>query len=294
MALPHDRRMSNEGALARRPASLRLSLPSWEGWFLSGWAVLWAGLGAGARLGEPLPLTRLLLALLAGQVILGVIWATLSGLARRPSEQRTPARLALLPYSRPGSPAYRLSRWLARAAGVGGEDWLARWGPTYLALLTLAAALLALGWWLGPAALAASLLAVLSLPAAASRLDRRWGRAAVRLGWPWLLGWAAFAAWPGGDEARLLAWGVGLLAAPCLTLAYAGAAGLGGGWGLAALTAVLTPLEQPLATGGAGLLWLSSLIFRRRHIRLPLGTRGLVLAAAVALAGWALSRASLP
>lgn len=272
--------------------TLQLAYPSGEGWLLGGWAALWGGLGAGARLLEPAGAARWGLALLAGHLLLGILWATLRAfLTTRTSW--TGRGLVLLPYSRPGSPAYRLGLGLARGLDLGSEDWLARRSPTLVALLTLGLAVLAAGWWLGPFSLALSAVALASSLASgtAGPTAVRYGQAAVIVGWPWLLALTAFVAPRGLPGQGETVWLAGSMVALLASLLLANLEGPRSSWGFAALVALTLPLQQPLASGAMGLAWLVALLYNRPRAGTALRVGKLVtLAVALAVAGLALSR----
>lgn len=269
-----------------RPPSVRLALPGWRSWFLSGWAVLWGAVAGGVEPGTPGFLPRLLLALAVGQALLGMTWAGWLSLAARRAGADAP-RLLLLPYTRPGSPAYRLSRWLARELGLQGAQSLRELVPALLAAVLLSASLAAAAWWLGPASGLVAVMAAASAPLLAG-LPGGWGQGAVSVGWPWLLGFTGFAQEPSLGAGGILA---GLVAAAVTALA-ASRHGRLPSMAAAALLVGLTPLEQPLASGGMAFVFLTVVLFSRRSPPgLPGGLHAGLLAAALLLAGLAMGRA---
>lgn len=173
------------------------------GWGLSLWATLCGGLASGVRSPSPPEALRFLLALLMVAVGWWPFWQAATAtdwaaLLRRWRGWTEGDVGPLLPYTRPGSPAYRLARWLGQLTSWGRAIFLPAAGRTLAAgLLGLAVAgvlAAAVGkeaaiWLVGAVALAQMALV---RSRGARRVGAGW-HALAWVGFPWLAGHLAMA-----------------------------------------------------------------------------------------------------
>lgn len=184
---------------------LRLRGGSLLAWLLPAWATACGAIASGMPAATPEGAVRLLLALLLVEAGWGAVWEALAT-----TDWAAPIRrwrnwylgevpLSLLPpYSRPGSPAERIARWLAqlRAWGQGVLSPMAgrALGTVAAGLLLSTALALALGQ--GPLLLTLGLLAMMQLALVLEKgkaPPRSGWDGVIRVGWPWLVGHVLFA-----------------------------------------------------------------------------------------------------
>jgi len=187
-----------DGGLIR----LRASPVGVLGWAIPAWAIL-----CGAIASEGLTLTlsagvRLLMTVLLVEAGWGTVWGALTTTdwttpLRRWRNWRVGDPLPFLPYTRPGSPGDRLSRWLSQLLAWGRAVLAPTVGPAVGTVLfgLLLSLVLAAAEGLEPTLLTLAALALMQL---ALVLDRGRGRppavwdAVLRVGLPWMAGHLAF------------------------------------------------------------------------------------------------------
>jgi hypothetical protein len=234
---------------------------------MAGWAALCGALASHGLHWEGEHLLALVLVLLLADLAWGNLWELATGtdwFGQRGGGRSTvrPARLPVLPYTQPDSPAGRLYRRLSRAVGWWQQVFWPAAGPALLGLVAsgVLAAVLALFLPDRLRPLNAALVALIGLGVA-----QRWhgreplaGQTSVQVGLSWLAGHLAFAAMEGPS----------LILALCFPVAAWGALRIaegrpGGNWlvngGLAGSAALMLGLKQPLAAGVLGLLFFGRL-----------------------------------
>jgi hypothetical protein len=242
--------------------------PFW-GWMAS-WAVLCGALASNRLRWEAEGLLTLAMVLLLAALGWGNLWDLAAGTdwLRSLAEdwpRARPAVLPSLPYTRPGSPAGRVWRWLSRGVGWWREAFWPSAGPALLGVMASATLTIVLSVLL-PGRLRplnAAMVALVGLGIALRRRGRNplLGRALVQVGLSWLAGHAALTEIQAPSLVLALAyalagWGV-------LRLAEGQAGGL---WllngGQVAGVALLVVLKQPLAAGAVGLLLLGQVVMQ--------------------------------
>jgi hypothetical protein len=131
-------------------------------WYLGpGWAAIGGGLAAGAFSFAPAQVLTLLLAWYLADPLLGTIWelgvgASVPGVQRgiwfrllRDPHPEDAAPLVILPYTRPGSPGWRLARWMGRLRDWWRADFWPEMGHAFVTLAVGLGAALAAGAALG-------------------------------------------------------------------------------------------------------------------------------------------------
>jgi hypothetical protein len=255
-----------------RLISLRLEMGSSSAWPSSAWAALCGAFASGQMGLKAQSLLLLLLVLFLVDPVLGGIWRLVVGTdwfvpfaGGRLSGGEIPSKS--LPYTSPGSPSYRASRWLAGALAWWREDFRPYVGPEFLSLiLTLAVAVTLaslLGRWIALFILVALVLMAVLL------FSSHWHgaisfslRAVLDLGLPWLIGHLAFGSLNWESVAFALAYTVAYYA--CFVLLdgrWRAATRLLNGSQVVAI-ALLVVVKEPILAGIAGLLLLPQLLLQ--------------------------------
>jgi hypothetical protein len=241
-------------------------------WPSSAWAAL-CGVVASGQMGlEAQSLLLLLLVLFLVGPVLGGIWRSVVGtdwFAPFAGDHLSRGEVPLksLPYTSPGSPGYRASRWLAAALAWWRRDFRPHVGAEFLSLaLTLVTAIV-LGSVLGRLVTLLTLVA-LALMAVVLFFSRWRGalsfslRAILELGFPWLIGHLAFGSLNWQSAAFALAYTVAYYAFFILLDGRRRAARrLLNGSQIVAV-ALLIVLKEPILAGIAGLLLLPQLLLQ--------------------------------
>ena len=266
---------------APRPHLVRLDLRQGSSlsWVGPGLAVF-AGALASHRLGLDAPsLLTLILALLLADPLLGGLWNVLVFTSWTGPWRESPSRETLpppLPHAVAGSPAHRLSVWLARVQGHGLEQSpggirhpLSEAGFYLVSASALAAVL---GAPVILVVVAAFSLVLVRVLLGGEGQCHRWLETGYSFAIPWLVGYGAFGALPvDAQPASLTALALGA----AVTLAYHGYRGLvAGGSAPGALLAldlgqvlavlVLVVALHPWQAGLAGLLLVAQSLWQPR------------------------------
>ncbi len=265
---------------APRPQLVRLDfrLGSSLSWVGSALAVV-AGALASHRLGlDAASLLTLILALLLADPLLGGLWNVLVSADWAAPWRESPslATLPPLPHVVAGSPAHRVSEWLARLLGHGLEQSprgiLVPLSEAGFYLVSASALAAVLGAPVILVVVAAFSLAVIRVLLGGGGQRHRWLETAYAFAVPWLVGYGAFGALPvDAQPASLVALALGV----AMTLAYHGYRMLAAGGSVpGALLAldlgqilavlVLVVALRPWQAGLAGLLLVAQALWQPR------------------------------
>lgn len=227
-------------------------------WLGPAWACLCGVVASGGFGWQTEAWLRLALLILLVDGGWGTLWAALGGAdwatpLRRWRDWRSGDPVAPLPYTLPGSPGDRASRWLGQLRVWWRDVFWPACGPAFSAIVVALPVTALLGALLGPELLLLSVGAF-----AVMQLGMIWegGRGDVAPGWdgivtvmlPWLAGHIAF----GGEPTTLHSVGLAL----AFALAWGAAWRAGSPWGRAMgigaqllAAALLVALYHPLAAG---------------------------------------------
>ena len=257
---------------AGRLISLRVEMGPYSAWPASAWAAL-CGAVAARQMGLKVQsLLLLLLVLFLVDPVLGSIWKfvvdtdwfapfTLGHL----SKGEIP--LKSLPYTSPGSPGYRASRWLSAVLAWWRRDFRPRVGIEFLSLiLTLAVAITLaslLGRLVAILTLVAFVLMALFLFSSRQRGTLSFSlRAILELGLPWLMGHLAFGLLNWESAAFALAYTVAYYACFVLLDGRRSTATRLLNGSQIVVVALLIVVKEPILAGIAGLLLLPQLLLQ--------------------------------
>ncbi len=299
-------RMEDElrSPVVERWMSFRVRLAQPLAWPRAAWAALCGALASGALGLGGQQLLSLVLVLVLVEPVWGTLWELALGTDWPARGDESPSddkrALGALPYTVPGSPGYRLARWLGQRFHRWQTTLWPRTGSAVVGLFTAALLTVVLAIVLGRPVVAVSAAALVCIALAffAARGGGRpplWPRAMVDIGLAWLAGHLAFASltWPSVALAVLYT-GV-LLTRQFFATGYEQPPRLGLSNALqVAVVVLLVGLRRPVLAGAVGLLltpqWLMQPLLRHgwtRHGYLrrtePL-IMAAMLAAAVALA----------
>lgn len=255
-----------------RLIGLQMEMGSSSAWPSSAWAALCGAVASGQMGLKVQSLFLLLLVLFLVDPVLGGVWrlvvgtdwfAPLSG--DHLSRGEIPSKS--LPYTSPGSPGYRASRWLAGVMAWWQRDFRPRVGTESLSLILTVTVAIVLASLLGPLVTRLTLVAfvLMAVVLFSSRQDGAISfllRAILELGLPWLIGHLAFGSLSWESVAFALAY----------TVAYYACFVLGDGRRRAATrllngsqivaVALLIIVREPILAGIAGLLLLPQLLLQ--------------------------------
>ncbi len=252
--------------------NLRMEMGSSAAWLSSAWAAVCGAVASGQMGLEAQSLLLLLLVLfLVDPVLGGVRWLVLGTDWFTPfagghlSREDIPSKS--LPYTSPGSPGYRASRYLAGVLAWWRRDFRPHVGTEFLSLiLTLALAIML-------ASLLGRSIALLTLVAFALMVvvlfTSRWHgaislslRAILELGLPWLMGHLAFGSLNLKSVAFALAYTVAYCARFVLLNGRQRAAMYLLNGSQIVAVALLIIVKKPILAGVAGLLLLPQLLLQ--------------------------------
>jgi len=254
-----------------RLIGLRMEMSSSSIWLGSAWAALCGAVASGQMGLKAQSLLLLLLVLFLVDPVLGGIWrlgvdtdwfAPFAG--GHLSRGEVPSKS--LPYTSPGSPGYRASRWLAGVLAWWRTDFRPHVGAEFLSLiLTLAVAIMLVSL-LGPLVALLTLVALVLMAVVLFFRQREAIsfslRAILELGLPWLIGHLAFGSLNWESVALALAYTVAYYA--CFVLLDGRrrtAMRLLNGSQIVAV-ALLIIVREPILAGIAGLLLLAQLLLQ--------------------------------
>lgn len=252
--------------------SLRMEMGSSSAWLGSAWAALCGAVASGQIGLRAQSLFLLLAVLFLVDPVLGGVWRLIVStdwfaLFAGGHLSREEVLLKSLPYTSPGSPGYRASRWLAGVLAWWRRDFRPHVGTEFLSLvLTLGLAVTLaslLGPWVALLTLAAFVLMAVVLFASDQRGTISVSlKAILELGLPWLIGHLAFSSLNWESAAFALAYTV----AYCARLIL-----LDGKWRAAirllngsqiVVVALLIMVKEPILAGITGLLLLPQLLLQ--------------------------------
>jgi hypothetical protein len=255
-----------------RLISLRIEMGSSSAWLGSAWAALCGAVASGQMGLEAQSLLLLLLVLFLVDPVLGGVWGLVLGtdwfapFARgHLSRGKIPSKS--LPYTSPGSPGYRASRWLAEVLGWWRRDFRPHVGTEFLSLILTLAVAITLASLLGRLVALLTLVALVLMAVVLFSSRQREAisfslRAVLELGLPWLMGHLAFGSLNWESVAFALAYTVAYYA--CFVL-------WDGRWRTATrllngsqivTVALLLIVKEPILAGIAGLLLLPQLLLQ--------------------------------
>jgi hypothetical protein len=244
---------------------------SYATWLGSAWAALCGAVASGQMELKAQSLLRLLLVFFLVDPVLGSIWRLVvstdwfAPFAGGPLS-RGEVPLKSLPYTSPGSPGYRASRWLAGVLAWWRRDFRPRVGTESLSLILTLTVAIMLASLLGRLVailtlVALVLMAVVFFSRQSGTISFSW-RALLELGLPWLIGHLAFGSLNWESVAFALAYTVAYYA--CFVLLDGGrrtATRLLNGSQIVAV-ALLIVAKEPILAGIAGLLLLPQLLLQ--------------------------------
>ncbi len=255
-----------------RLSSLRLEMESPSIWLGSAWAALCGAIASGQMGLEVHSLLLLLLVLFLVDPVLGGIWRLVvytdwSAPFARGHLSGDEIHIKSLPYTSPGSPGYRASRWLAGVLSWWRRDFRPQVGAEFLSLLLTLIVAIVLASLLGRLVTLLTLVALVLVAVVllSSRRYRVIGlslRAVLELGLPWLVGHLTFGPLHWKSVAFAFAYTVAYFA--CFALLdgrQKAAARLLNGSQIVAVTLLLV-VREPILAGVAGLLLLPQLLLQ--------------------------------
>ncbi len=247
-----------------RLISLRMEMGSSSAWLGSAWAALCGAVASGQMGLEAQSLLLLLLVLFLVDPVLGGVSGLVFGTdwfapfaAGHLSRGEIPSKS--LPYTSPGSPGYRASRWLAGVLAWWRKDFRPHVGTEFLSLILTLAVAIMLASLLGRLVTLLTLV-TLVLMAVVLFSSRRRGaisfslRAILELGLPWLIGHLAFGSLNWESVAFALAYTVAYYARFVLLDGRRRAATRLLNSSQVAAVALLIVVKEPILAGIAGLL----------------------------------------
>ncbi|HID63177.1 MAG TPA: hypothetical protein EYP49_10620 [Anaerolineae bacterium] len=255
-----------------RLISLRMEMGSSSAWLGSAWAALCGAVASGQMELGAQSLLLLLLVLFLVDPVLGGVWGLVLGtdwsapFAGGPlSRGEIPSKS--LPYTSPGSPGYRASRWLAGGLAWWREDFRPQVGAEFLSLILILAVAIMLASLLGRLVTLLTLVALVLMAVVLFSSRRRGAisfplRAILELGLPWLIGHLAFGSLSWESVAFAFAYTVAYYA--CFVLLGGqrrAATRLLNGSQIVAV-ALLVIVKEPILAGIAGLLLLPQLLLQ--------------------------------
>jgi len=249
-----------------------MEMGSSSAWPSSAWAALCGAVASGQMGLEAQSLLLLLLVLFLVDPVLGGVWGLVLGTdwfapfaGGYLSRGEIPSKS--LPYTSPGSPGYRASRWLAGVLAWWRRDFRPHAGTEFLSLILTLAVAIILASLLGRLVTLLTLVALV-LMAVVRFSSRRRGamsfslRAILELGLPWLIGHLAFGSLNWESVAFALAYTMTYYA--CFILLDGRrriATRLLNGSQIVAV-ALLVIVKEPILAGIAGLLLLPQLLLQ--------------------------------
>jgi hypothetical protein len=255
-----------------RLIGLRMEISSSSTWLGSGWAALCGAVASGQMGFEAQSLLLLLLVLFLVEPVLGGIWGLIIGTdwfapfaEGHLSRGEIPSKS--LPYTSPGSPGYRASRWLAGGLAWWRRDFRPHVGTEFFSLILTLAVAITLAPLLGRMVtlltlVAFVLMAVVFFSSRQREAISLSSRAILELGLPWLIGHLAFGPLNWESVAFALAYTVAYYARfVLLDGRRRTATRLLNGSQIVAV-ALLIIVKEPILAGIAGLLLLPQLLLQ--------------------------------
>jgi hypothetical protein len=179
-----------------------MEMGSSSAWLGSAWAALCGAVASGQMGLKTQPLFLLVLVFVLVDPVLGGVWRLVLGTDwfapfAGGYLSRGEIPLKLLPYTSPGSPGYRASRWLAEALAWWRRDFRPHVGTEFLSLILTLAMAVTLASFLGRLVTLLTLVALVLMAVVLFSSRQRGAisfslRAVLELGLPWLMGHLAF------------------------------------------------------------------------------------------------------
>lgn len=255
-----------------RLVSLRIEMGSSSAWLGSAWAALCGAVASGQIRLEAQSFLLLLLVLFLVDPVLGGVWGLVLGTDwfapfARGHRSRGEIPSKSLPYTSPGSPGYRASRWLVEVLAWWRRDFRPHVGTEFLSLILTLAVAITLASLLGRLVALLTLVALVLMAVVLFSSRQRGAisfslRAVLELGLPWLMGHLAFGSLNWESVAFAFAYTVVYYA--CFVLLDGRrrtATRLLNGSQIVAV-ALLIIVKEPILAGIAGLLLLPQLLLQ--------------------------------
>jgi hypothetical protein len=255
-----------------RLISLRMEMGSSSAWLGSAWAALCGAVASGQMELEAQSVLLLLLVLFLVDPVLGGVAGLVFGTdwfapfaGGHLSRGEIPSKS--LPYTSPGSPGYRASRWLAGVLAWWRRDFRPYVGTEFLSLILTLAVAIMLASLLGRLVTLLTLVALVLMAVALFSSRRRGAisfplRAILELGLPWLIGHLAFGSLNWESVAFALAYTVAYYARLVLLDGRRRAATRLLNSSQVVAVALLIVVKEPILAGVAGLLLLPQLLLQ--------------------------------
>ena len=255
-----------------RLISLRMEMGSSSAWLGSAWAALCGAVASGQMGLEAQSLLLLLLVLFLVDPVLGGVSGLVFGTdwfapfaGGHLSRGEIPSKS--LPYTSPGSPGYRASRWLAGVLAWWRGDFRPHVGTEFLSLILTLAVAIMLASLLGRLITLLTLVALVLMAVVLFSSRRRGAisfplRAILELGLPWLIGHLAFGSLNWESVAFALAYTVAYYARLVLLDGRRRAATRLLNSSQVVAVALLIVVKEPILAGVAGLLLLPQLLLQ--------------------------------
>jgi hypothetical protein len=255
-----------------RLISLRMEMGSSSAWLGSAWAALCGAVASGQMGLEAQSLLLLLLVLFLVDPVLGGVAGLVFGTdwfapfaGGHLSRGEIPSKS--LPYTSPGSPGYRASRWLAGVLAWWRRDFRPHVGTEFLSLILTLAVAIMLASLLGRLVTLLTLVALVLMAVVLFSSRRRGAisfplRAILELGLPWLIGHLAIGSLNWESVAFALAYTVAYYARLVLLDGRRRAATRLLNSSQVVAVALLIAVKEPILAGIAGLLLLPQLLLQ--------------------------------